>query len=1064
MDLAHALLDPKLDVFATLDADPPPAPAPPASKPGTGKQQKGDAATQKDDALPKKVKVEQDREPVAAAAPDPPRRELMPVSTTFISPPRISIPNGPNCGYLLAALEAHYGAQKLRTDRSLLALLKTPEPKRAPSKWANPDMVNQEPLYEAFDRVLAELKTYDELKPFQRKVSQREVPDYHDVIKRPMDFGSMRHKLNTYQYRSKHEFVADLELIYTNCMTFNSHPDSIYRKYGEFLKAKIDLIAPRIPDLIVYKASEPPPPGAAPANAPAASGSAATEKLPRIKAIPGHRRANGVDGDAASSSSSSSRVDGKLAPVSIVPPSGMFMMQPALRIDPRAPVPIIPLPLPPSPIATAASTAPPTSLADLSSAPDGESRSSGSSRGKRARSASLSNPSVGDPALPPPAPKRRRSQSPIQRSEPVTPNGDLDVEVEEAVDADAELVQGPRSHLSAIASMRAWRGLRNRSAYITEMRDHGVLRVAPAIALAGLPPPPAAGGGSSGGADEAQQGASGAAATRMRSPSPTRRSTSPGRTVRSGSLDAGTAALESDIDPLLIPTLAADLDSIVPGGTGIFAAQVADGEEPAPAPPAGADPPPPTEILHQEAAHVYLRRALALLLGHSGFDGCSANVIQVLGDLWVQCLDKLGASLRIIGDHRPSATTEPLSEVAPATSSAVATLGNRQPLPPAEEFTPEHRLSLALKVNGFDALSIYDHAALDICRGSHRLVDLDRRVENKLRDMITGGSSRMGLDDLPMEDEDDAFASGSFLSGLLGEDFFGFGAVGVPAVHAVPSRLWYKDAKTGYYRRADAAADALGANASDAAPEFPPPPGKFRPLMWTVMDMEKLPDAHAPPPSESRPDGQVNGFAPPGDEGASRPPPAGPATLPLDVRPVSPAKRAQQGLPPPAPRSPVPKPFSSFLNFSASLEPSPATSPDRPTAASAPNESRTIVREPRRVVVAASTPPPGDDGESDVPAAHAPVIGLMQRWWDAHVRANKFTDGVHIMEDDVRCTSKELRVRLAERDARAAKSVQASAASATTTAGSSTSAGAAAAKKGGKKAKTAATAAAAAGK
>lgn len=59
--------------------------------------------------------------------------------------------------------------------------------------------------------------------PFLHRVNRKEVPDYYDVIKRPMDLSTMMKKLRSFVYLDRNQFLADLELIYDNCYTYNSH-------------------------------------------------------------------------------------------------------------------------------------------------------------------------------------------------------------------------------------------------------------------------------------------------------------------------------------------------------------------------------------------------------------------------------------------------------------------------------------------------------------------------------------------------------------------------------------------------------------------------------------------------------------------------------------------------------------------------------------------------------------------------------------------------------------------------------------------------------------------------
>ena len=46
--------------------------------------------------------------------------------------------------------------------------------------------------------------------------------DYHEVIKKPMDLGTVRRKLETREYLSANDFAEDVRLIFTNCYRYNS--------------------------------------------------------------------------------------------------------------------------------------------------------------------------------------------------------------------------------------------------------------------------------------------------------------------------------------------------------------------------------------------------------------------------------------------------------------------------------------------------------------------------------------------------------------------------------------------------------------------------------------------------------------------------------------------------------------------------------------------------------------------------------------------------------------------------------------------------------------------------
>ncbi|KAF7943480.1 hypothetical protein EAE96_011405 [Botrytis aclada] len=141
------------------------------------------------------------------------------------------------------------------TDLELRALIN--EVRKNRSKWASEDNVNQEELYEAADKVLSELKAMTEYSaPFLVRVNKREAPDYYNVIKHPMDLGTMTKKLKQHQYRSKTEFVADLDLIWENCLNYNGADKHPLRRNAENMRKEAAKLIPLIPDLVIRPRAE----------------------------------------------------------------------------------------------------------------------------------------------------------------------------------------------------------------------------------------------------------------------------------------------------------------------------------------------------------------------------------------------------------------------------------------------------------------------------------------------------------------------------------------------------------------------------------------------------------------------------------------------------------------------------------------------------------------------------------------------------------------------------------------------------------------------------------------
>jgi len=58
-----------------------------------------------------------------------------------------------------------------------------------------------------------------------------QVPDYLDIIKRPMDFSTMKRRLEDGVYDANFAALeADFQQIITNCMTYNAQGSDIYKQ------------------------------------------------------------------------------------------------------------------------------------------------------------------------------------------------------------------------------------------------------------------------------------------------------------------------------------------------------------------------------------------------------------------------------------------------------------------------------------------------------------------------------------------------------------------------------------------------------------------------------------------------------------------------------------------------------------------------------------------------------------------------------------------------------------------------------------------------------------------
>ncbi|KAG1825607.1 Bromodomain-containing protein [Suillus subaureus] len=110
------------------------------------------------------------------------------------------------------------------------------------------------------------------------------IPHYPSIIKTPMDFSTIERKLmasnpakpetspNIPRYYSAEEFVSDVRLVFSNCITFNG-PDHVIAQAGKHVEAVFDKQIKQLPPPaepkppVVKKVATPPPPPAPPKKA-----------------------------------------------------------------------------------------------------------------------------------------------------------------------------------------------------------------------------------------------------------------------------------------------------------------------------------------------------------------------------------------------------------------------------------------------------------------------------------------------------------------------------------------------------------------------------------------------------------------------------------------------------------------------------------------------------------------------------------------------------------------------------------------------------------------------------
>ncbi|KAI6136923.1 Bromodomain-containing protein [Pisolithus sp. B1] len=125
------------------------------------------------------------------------------------------------------------------------------------------------------------------------------IPHYPSIIKNPMDLATIERKLmssnpakpdpnlNNPRYNSADEFIADVRLVFTNCITFNG-PDHAISVAGKHVEAVFDKqikqLPPPAPPTVTKTATPPPPPQPVqPKKAPAPPPRRASASVPVIR-------------------------------------------------------------------------------------------------------------------------------------------------------------------------------------------------------------------------------------------------------------------------------------------------------------------------------------------------------------------------------------------------------------------------------------------------------------------------------------------------------------------------------------------------------------------------------------------------------------------------------------------------------------------------------------------------------------------------------------------------------------------------------------------------------------
>ncbi|KAG8409752.1 Transcriptional activator spt7 [Metarhizium acridum] len=214
-------------------------------------------------------------------------------------------------------------------------------------------------------------------------------------------------------------------------------------------------------------------------------------------------------------------------------------------------------------------------------------------------------------------------------------------------------------------------------------------------------------------------------------------------------------------------------------------------------------------VMASETCQDALKRSVAKILYHTGFEELQPSAIDTLTGIAADYFQKL---VRTFNIYREAEKTSVQTPQGPQT----------QP-----RFTPEEVVLHTLEESGHDVASLESYAKDEVDRLSSRLGILHERMKLHLTDLLRPAlSADAGVDGVgAFKDGSDQFMSGDFADDL-GEDFFGFKALGLDKEmgldsFSVPFHLLHSRVRNQYQMQTQTAG-AISADMFEALPPSEP--------------------------------------------------------------------------------------------------------------------------------------------------------------------------------------------------------------------------------------------------
>ena len=122
--------------------------------------------------------------------------------------------------------------QKRKPNDSISDEERDPRPPTGRVKIENIDCpITQEVLVEDLSNIWQQINDLDDSYAFRERVDPiaLQIPDYLKVIKKPMDLGTIKNKLDSGQYQDHWDFVDDMHQMFRNGHIYNKKPTRIYK-------------------------------------------------------------------------------------------------------------------------------------------------------------------------------------------------------------------------------------------------------------------------------------------------------------------------------------------------------------------------------------------------------------------------------------------------------------------------------------------------------------------------------------------------------------------------------------------------------------------------------------------------------------------------------------------------------------------------------------------------------------------------------------------------------------------------------------------------------------------